>query len=159
MATKIKLSQNLHEKMELVISQYIKTLRENDSDPNNILHLCKHKSTNTDDIISELFKHSAYPCLESTLFNKIANDYFVKSEYNELQQFNDAYFKYADEDDSDCNDDEDGNEWKYKYNDNIYLVESKNIKLIDPAYVFARLNVDFIAEQLTIVDNNTITLK
>lgn len=154
MTHRIKLSKNLQEKMEFSISQYIQTLIECKSDPNNILNLCSHKSI--DDIISDLFKHSAYICEESKLFNKIANEYFVKNEYNELQQFNDAYFKYADEDDPDCNDDENGNEWRYTYDDNIYLIESEYIAFIDPAYVFARLNSNFILEQLSFVDTMTV---
>lgn len=152
MTSNIQLSPNLHEKMELVISQYIKTLRENDSDPNNILHISNQLHLSTDFIIGELFKHSAYKCTETTLFNIIAKEYFVKSEYNELQQFNDAYFQYND----DYCDNENETETDWKYNENIYLKESEYIVLIDPAYVFARLNVHFIAAQLTIVDNNTL---
>ena len=151
MTSRIKLSKNLHEKMEFAISQYIQTLRENDNDPTNILNLCKHRSI--EETIGELFKHSTYKCDESKLFNKIAKEYFVKTEYNELQQFNDAYFKYEDDDDSD---DEFGIQWEYKYDDKLYLRESKYIVLIDPAYVFARLNVDFIKEQLSIVDTMTL---
>lgn len=149
MTTRIKLSKNLHEKMEFAISQYIQTLRESENDTNNILNI--YKNSEIDDIIVGLFKHSAYKCDESTLFNKIANDYFVKTEYNELQQYNDAYFNYYNQDNYDP---VNGPEWKY--NDTIYLKESKYIVLIDPAYVFAKLNVNFIKEQLLIIDTTTL---
>jgi RNase H-fold protein (predicted Holliday junction resolvase) len=67
MTTRIKLSKNLHEKMEFAISQYIQTLRESENDTNNILNIYKNSEIN--DIIVGLFKHSAYKCDESTLFN------------------------------------------------------------------------------------------
>ena len=149
MTTRIKLSNILQEKMEFAISNYIQTLRESENNPNNILNFCNYNSI--DDIISKLFKHSAYKCYESKLFNKIAKDYFVKTEYNELQQYSDAYFHYYDEDNYDP---EDVPEWKY--NETIYLKESKYMVLIDPAYVFAKLNSNFILEQLTIVDTMTL---
>ena len=154
MTTNIKLSQNLHEKMEFAISDYIHSLRECEHDHGIVLRV--YGDSSIDYIIGVLFKHSSYKCKESNLFNKIAKEYFVKSEYNELQQFNDAYFKYADDDDDDSNDVENGIPWKYNYNENLYLEESKHIVLIDPAYVFAKLNVNFIKEQLSFVDTMTL---
>lgn len=142
MSTIINLTPNLHEKMKLAIIHYIRTIKETENEPNNILNIYKNATHRNGDIINVLFPASA--CKTRKLFHKIARDYFVKKDYNELAQYNHAYFMNRD----------DKPDWYF--DENIYWRTSKYLVLIDPAYVFARLHSKFIIEELKMEDNCSI---
>ena len=142
METNINLSPNLHEKMKLAIIHYIRTIKETENEPNNILNIYKNNPHRNGDIINVLFPVSA--CKTRKLFHKIARDYFVKKDYNELAQYNHAYFMYND----------DKHQWNF--DEKIYWRTSKYLVLIDPAYVFARIHFKFILEEVKLEDNRTI---
>lgn len=142
----IHLPTNLHEKMEYIISKYIEELNNA-----GIIEKGKegHKlNTNFNFINYELFMihilfdNNIIPPTYNRLrlFNKIANNYFIKEDKNELQKyFNDYLIQIR---------------WSKKRSE-IWLKNADQFMYM-LAFMFAKTNKKFIMEQIEYISNVTL---
>lgn len=144
----IHLPTNLHEKMEYIISKYIEELHHA-----GIIEQAKeHHRLNINFefinyelfMIRVLFDNNIIPPTYNRvgLFNKIANNYFIKEDKNELQKYFNDYLIQT--------------RWSKKRKEN--WLENSNDFMYMIAYMFAKTNKKFIMEQIEFIGSN-VTLK
>lgn len=139
-----QLSKNLHDKMEITISQYIEELYDLDVIDNAKVTYESHRFINltfeTYLINNIMFDNNSDRHIKSNIFDKIANHYFNEEDKNELKQYYKDYFKplrrkyfaYT--------------KWYGGLYDLIFII----------AHMFSKTNKEFIKLQIEGVRNNTL---
>ena len=138
----IQFSEKLQEKMEFTISQYIGELHEA-----GIIEKIKeyyeiHRFNLKYDvyIIHALFDDTSPRYNKVMMFNRAANDYFIEEDKNELKKYYNDYCTNI--------------RWSQRRR-NKWL-QYKNIYMYMIGHLFAKINKEFIMEQIESVTSNIL---
>jgi hypothetical protein len=140
--TAIHLSTNLHEKMEYILAQYIGELHDTGIIEKSKEHYEIHRFNLNYDlyIINSLFDDTSPRYNKVMIFNQIAKNYFDEEDKNELKKYYNDYSTNI--------------RWSQRRR-NKWL-QYKNIYMYMIGYLFAKINKEFIMEQIESVTSNIL---